>query len=88
MTSRMIRIRLCALLSALFVIGAAHLAHAQTVPFQAAGVEIDADGLMRAKIFNDQSGELTRQRIAAAKQSLSKDLLQSSKLLQCMQGSA
>lgn len=80
MTSRMIRNRLCALLSALFVFGAAHLANAQTVPFQPAGVEIDADGLMRAKIFNDHTGELTRQRIAAAKQTLPQDLQEASQL--------
>ena len=36
----------------------------------AAGVDIDADGVLRAHFFADQTGQLSRQRIAAAKAAL------------------
>ncbi len=47
---------------------------------QPAGVEIDAKGVLRTKIFHDPSGELTRARIAHAKSSLDRDVMKTSKL--------
>jgi hypothetical protein len=43
-------------------------------PFAAAGVLVDADGVLRMRVFHDQGGQLTRQRVAAARSSLPPDL--------------
>lgn len=80
MASRMIRTQLCALTALLAVITVAPVAEAQIIPFTPAGVEIDADGVLRARVFNDATGELTRQRFQAAQQSLSGDLQRPSDL--------
>ncbi|MBI2826008.1 MAG: DUF1598 domain-containing protein [Planctomycetia bacterium] len=39
-------------------------------PFAPAGVVVDADGVLRKKIFADPTGQLTRQRVAEAKAAL------------------
>ncbi len=66
-------------ISLLAVLGLAFSAtsvQAQDLP---AGVVIDAQGVMQKKIYADPGGQLTRQRIAAAKASLSPDILKFSK---------
>lgn len=45
-----------------------------------AGVEIDADGVLRTKFVRDPRGQLTRQRIAEARSVLGRDLAAPSKL--------
>ncbi|MDG2469966.1 MAG: DUF1598 domain-containing protein [Pirellulaceae bacterium] len=47
---------------------------------QPAGVRVDAKGVLRTLVFNDPTGQLTRQRINAAKAGLNRDLLKPSKL--------
>ena len=47
---------------------------------QSAGVEIDADGVLRSKFFRDSTRQVIRQRVAAAQASLNKDLQKPSKL--------
>ncbi len=44
------------------------------------GVLVDADGVLRTKVFADPTGMLTRQRLAAAKAALAPDLARASKL--------
>ncbi|MGI9515623.1 MAG: DUF1598 domain-containing protein, partial [Pirellulaceae bacterium] len=80
MTSRMIRTRFIAMLSAVFVVTAGHIAQAQVVNFVPAGIEIDAEGVMRTRVYPDQTGDLTRQRYQAAQQTLSADLQTPSEL--------
>lgn len=80
MTSRMIRTKLFAAMAALCVVAAGHIAQAQVVVFQPAGVEIDAEGVLRTRIYQDQTGELTKQRFMAAKQSLPSDVIETSDL--------
>lgn len=48
--------------------------------FGAAGVEIDANGVLAMKIVSDPNGQLTRQRIAQAKATLDKDIAKPSEL--------
>lgn len=73
MASRLIRTCLC--LTTLFTCAVAgSLANGQLVNFTPAGVEIDASGILRTKVFNDATGELTRARYAAAQQTLSADI--------------
>lgn len=48
--------------------------------FGVAGVDIDADGVLRTKMVPDRGGMLTRQRINEARASLSRDLAKTSKL--------
>jgi hypothetical protein len=76
----MIRTKLSAIAAFVAVVTVSQLAHAQLAVFTPAGVEIDANGVLRARIYNDASGELTRQRIAAARQTLAADLQQPSEL--------
>ena len=47
---------------------------------QPAGVEVDADGVLRTKVFRDPTGALTKQRMNNAKASLNKDMLKPSRL--------
>ncbi len=44
------------------------------------GIEIDAEGVLRARLFQDPNGQLTRQRMAAARAVLSQDVMKSSEL--------
>ena len=44
------------------------------------GIEIDANGVLRSRTMIDQTGQLTRQRLNAAKSSLNKDVQQQSGL--------
>ena len=50
---------------------------AQELP---AGVVIDTQGVMKKMVYSDPGGQLTRQRVAAAKASLSADVLKFSKI--------
>lgn len=45
---------------------------------QGNGVVVDANGVLATKVFTDPTGQLTRQRVAAAKASLNPDLLKRS----------
>ncbi len=74
MASRLNRVKLCALASWLVAACIAPIASAQIINFVPAGVEIDAEGVLRARVFDDSSGELTRQRFEAARQSLAQDV--------------
>lgn len=47
---------------------------------QGAGVVVDADGVLRTRVFPDPTGMLTRQRLAAAQAALAPDLARPSKL--------
>ena len=47
---------------------------------QPSGIKVDADGVLRTLVFKDPTGQLTRQRINAAKASLNRDLMKPSKL--------
>ncbi len=47
---------------------------------QAAGVAVDAQGVLRTKMYRDPGGRLTRQRIAAAKATLDPDIVAFSKM--------
>lgn len=47
---------------------------------QPAGVEVDATGVLRTKIFRDPTGVLTRKRYAAARAALKPDLARTSRL--------
>ncbi len=47
---------------------------------QAAGVVVDADGVLRTKLYEDPTGELSRERLEAAKSSLNPQAAVSSKL--------
>lgn len=47
---------------------------------QGNGVIVDADGVLRTRVFPDPTGALTRQRLAAAQASLAPDLARASKL--------
>ena len=80
MTSRMIRIKLFAILAGLCVVTAGHFAHAQVNAFVPAGVEIDTEGVLRTRLYPDRTGDLTRQRYEAAKNTLPSDVIQSSDL--------
>jgi Protein of unknown function (DUF1598) len=82
MTGRMIRSTLFAVLAFAAVLfnGSPSAVFGQLIGFVPAGVEIDAEGVLRAKIYEDPNGELTRQRIAAARQSLAGDLQKPSPL--------
>jgi hypothetical protein len=42
------------------------------------GIEIDAQGVLRARLFQDPSGQLTKKRMAAARAVLSQDVMKSS----------
>lgn len=82
MTGRMIRSTLFAVLA--FAVctfaGRPSAVFGQLIGFVPAGVEIDAEGVLRARIYEDPNGELTRQRIASARQSLASDLQKPSQL--------
>ena len=80
MTSRMIRTKFFAVLAALCVVTAGHFAQAQLVTFTPAGVEIDAEGVLRTRIFPDRGGELTKQRYEAARNTLPGDVVKTSDL--------
>ena len=80
MTSRMIRIKLFAIMAGLGVVMAGHIAQAQVVVFQPAGVEIDAEGVLRTRLFPDRTGELTLQRFEAAKRTLPSEVIETSDL--------
>lgn len=80
MTSRSIRTKLLSVVAAFSVVAVAHIAHAQIATFQPAGVEIDAEGVLRTRLFPDRTGDLTRQRLAAAKQALPSEVMQASDL--------
>jgi hypothetical protein len=45
-----------------------------------AGVVVDADGVLRTKLYEDPTGELSRERLAAAKSSLNPEVAAASKL--------
>ena len=47
---------------------------------QGNGVVVDANGVLATKVFTDPTGQLTRQRLAAAKASLNPDLLKRSEM--------
>ena len=47
---------------------------------QAAGVVVDADGVLRTRLFEDPTGELTRERLQAARSSINPDVAVVSKL--------
>ena len=51
-----------------------------TTTSNVAGVDIDADGVLRMHMFVDRGGELTRHRIAEARRTLSADLAKTSDL--------
>lgn len=56
-------------------------AHAQFPPFGSpAGVIVDTDGVLRTQMYQDPSGQLTRQRVEAAKASLNADIARRSSL--------
>ena len=79
MSSRLIRVTIA--LAAIACIGlVCPLTSSAQVVFTPAGVDIDANGVLRTKIFPDPSGQLTRQRIAAAKSVLNPDVMRPSKL--------
>lgn len=59
---------------------AAQSATGSTVNSQYAGVVVDARGVLEKRVFPDPSGQLMRQKIAAAKQSLNRDVLVQSKM--------
>ncbi len=80
MASRMIRTRLCTIAAFVAVATVNQFAFAQLGAFTPAGVEIDTEGVLRARIFQDATGELTRQRYAAAERSLATDLQKPSEL--------
>ena len=80
MASRMIRTRLCTIAAFVVVATVNQFAYAQLGAFTPAGVEIDAEGVLRARIFQDATGDLTRQRFAAARQTLAADLQKPSEL--------
>ena len=80
MTSRMIRTKLFAVLAALCVVTAGHFAQAQVAIFQPAGVEIDAEGVLRTRLYQDPSRQLTQQRYEAAKNTLPGDVIKTSDL--------
>ncbi len=79
MTRRMIRTQVFFILTAIFAWTVTDTANAQ-FDIQPAGVEIDASGVLRMKMFNDATGALTRQRIEAAKASLDAELMAPSQL--------
>jgi len=78
MTSHTIRTKLFAIFAGLCVVTAGHFAFAQA--FVPNGVEIDAEGVLRTRLYPDRTGNLTRQRFEAAKNTLPSDVIQSSDL--------
>lgn len=68
------------LVSILFVGAVATLATTSGYAQQGAGVVVDADGVLRTRVFPDPTGMLTRQRLAAAQAALAPDLARPSKL--------
>lgn len=67
----------CVLVAAAISITGATHANAQ---ISAAGVEVDAAGVLRTKVLRDPTGALTRRRLAEAKASLTADVARPSKL--------
>ncbi len=81
MTSRLIRTQICFILSAIFVFTLCHETAGQNlVNVNPAGVDIDANGVLRTKTFRDPTGQLTRQRFLAAQSILDADLIKPSEL--------
>jgi hypothetical protein len=80
MAIRLIRLNFSFLAAWLVAICLAPAVSAQIVNFIPAGVEIDADGVLRARLYDDSTGQLTRQRFEAAQQSLAQDLQTPSEL--------
>lgn len=78
MTSHTIRTKLFAIFAGLCVVTAGHFAFAQA--FVPNGVEIDTEGVLRTRLYPDRTGNLTRQRFEAAKNTLPGDVIQSSDL--------
>lgn len=69
-----------AALGALVIVGSgAPRVEAQLLP-QQAGVVVDAEGVLHKRVYADPTGELTRQRLAAARASLSPQLAEKSSL--------
>jgi len=63
-----------------FLLGAVCLSATSAFAQQGNGVVVDADGVLRTRVFFDPTGQLTRQRLAAARASLAPDLARPSKL--------
>lgn len=76
------RVRFCSILAlaALGLLSAGSRRAEAQVGAGAAGVEVDADGVLRTKIIRDETGALTRQRLAEAKAKLDPELMRPSKL--------
>src|SRR5262245_26581633 len=74
--------RFLCLILALFAARTAlgQVAAATTVQLPTFGVSVDAQGLFDLKQFEDPTGQLRRQRVAAAEQKLAADLWANSKL--------
>ena len=70
------RVRICGLCFAAVACLVATSARAQ----QGNGIVVDADGVLRTRVFYDPSGALTRQRFEAAKATLSPDMVRPSKM--------
>jgi len=62
------------------LIGSFSSAIAQFGTFQPAGVEVDAQGMLRTRIFQDPNGSLTKMRIQAAQQQLESEVQEISQL--------
>jgi hypothetical protein len=68
------------LVSILFLGAIAAFATTSGYAQQGSGVVVDADGVLRTRVFPDPTGMLTRQRVAAAQAALAPDLARPSKL--------
>jgi len=68
------------LVSVLFFSAVVALAASSAYAQQGNGVVVDADGVLRTRVFPDPTGMLTRQRLAAAQAALAPDLARPSKL--------
>lgn len=77
MTTRILRVTTAAI--ALAMIACTTSLNAQVI-VQPAGVEVDAQGLLQTRVFQDPTGELTKLRINAAKQHLDPNLQNVSKM--------
>jgi len=68
------------LVSVLFFSAVVALAASSAYAQQGNGIVVDADGVLRTRVFPDPTGMLTRQRLAAAQAALAPDLARPSKL--------
>ena len=78
MRCRAVGIRTILLLAALAI--SLSLPAAASAQQNAAGVVVDAQGVLRTKVYSDPAGRLTQQRIAAAKATLAPELSRFSKM--------